>query len=526
MVSFSNPLLTDLGYLLKGISESCYVGKDARYSADFEEIENLLSSTASLYVNATTDWVKVIKLSEKILATESKDLRVLAWLAWGMYKTHSFAGLHAGIVTINKIIEISWDDIFPKKDRTRISTIEWLTSKVESLFEEVFSVKNQLPLFTALLAELEKLDKFLTSKWHDKAPLLLPICRRLERMVNESEKTADAEPKEGAVERVINQVKEVVSNTIGIGPASIESEKEASKLLRDLQDNGRVLCNWWLGQKSADIKALRLNRTLLWLAIDTLPDNKDYLTTLRPIPVDKINNYKERLKQGGFSDLIIDVENSIAKAPFWLDGHYFIWLCLQALQVSAAMFEVEIQLALFLEKLPDVVRLKFFDGTPFASEDTVRWINTHVLPLTDKQQIKLSTDNLVVKKSKSHSWDEVLAECIGNLAKVGFREASNELIKNLKGAVSPRERFFWKLAISKLCLADKKYDLAKTQLENLDDYVHQLGIHKWEPELELEIVCLLYDCCKAMPQSQLIREGKEKLYKRLCFLDMDLILDD
>lgn len=524
-MSFTNPLLKELEYLLKGIADN-YVGKDIRYSSDFEEIESLLSSTTSLFASSTVDWSKVVELSEKILATQSKDLRVLAWFAWGQYKTNSFVGLHAGIFTINKIIEKCWQEIFPKKDRTRISAIEWLTSKIEELFQETFPIKGQLPLFEALLSELTQFDKFLTDKWQDKSPLLFPTCNRLDRMVNDAAQTIEAEPKGGAVERVINQVKEVVSNTIGISATVVENDKEANKLFRDLQDSSRILCGWWLGQKPTDIKALRLNRTLLWMTIETLPEHKDYVTALRPIPADKISSYKERLKQERYSDLIVDVENSISKAPFWLDGHHIIWQCLQALRIDTAMFEVEIQLALFLEKVPEVVKLKFFDGTAFANEDTMSWISTHVLPWTDRQYKKLSTNSLVIEKSDSQKWDNVLQECISNLTKVGFREASNELIKNTKTVVGAREKFFWQLAMAKLCLAAKKYDLAKIQLENLDDYIHQLEIHKWEPNLELEVVFLLYECCKAMPQARLTREEKERLYKRLCFLDMDLILDD
>lgn len=526
-MAVENKLLEQFNNLLKGVAEN-YVGKDIRYSSDFEEIENLLSSTTSLFASTTTDWSKIAELSEKILATQSKDLRVLAWFTWAQYKTNSFAGLHAGLFTFNKIIQKCWTELFPQKDRTRISSIEWLSSKIEELFQEPFPVKEQLPLFEALLAELTQFDQFLTDKWQDKSPLLLPTCHRLERMINNVEQTIESEPKSGPVEKVINHVREVVSNTIGSSNTvtNIDNEKEAQKLFRDLQDNSRILCGWWLGQKFADIKALRLNRTLLWLTVDVLPEHKDYITALRPIPVDKINHYKERFKQEHYSDLIVDVENSLSKAPFWLDGHYIIWKCLQSLRMDDAVTEVEIQLALFLKKLPEVIKLKFFDGTAFADEDTVNWINTSVLPWVDKQHNKLNTSNFVATKSSAQECDNVLQECIDNLKHMSFKEVSLELTKNTKKAISARDKFFWQLAMAKLCLAAKKYDLAKIQLENLDEYMHKLEIHKWEPNLELELVFLLYECCKTMPQSQVTREEKELFHKRLCFLDMDLILED
>lgn len=527
-MSFVNPLLKNYSSLLEAINGDSFVGEDVRYSATFEEVESMLSGSTSLFSSTATDWQKVVELSEKILTTQAKDIRVLAWFSWGLFKIDSFAGLHAGVYFLNELIAKCWDDIFPTKQRTKMSAVEWLSSRLEQLFQESIDVKEQIPLFEALLVELMRLDTFLTDKWQDKSPLLLPTCRRIERMISKTTQVADKDKEsKSVVEKVITQAKEIVTGTAT--PQSIittlDNERDASKLLRNLQDNGRTLCIWWLNQRPTDIKALRLNRTLLWIAIEALPDSKDDVTTLRPVPLDKVNNYKERLAQGRYSDLITDVEISISKAPFWLDGQHIVWQCLHALRMDAAMLELEVQLALFLQRVPRVTELKFHDNTAFANEATVAWINDQVLPRLNNQAGQINA-HIVSSGTGQEAWDEVLQECITNLSREGLKESMAPLVAGLKIATGGREKFFWQLCMAKLCFANKKYELAKTQLENLDEHVHQLGIEQWEPSLALEVVYLLYKCCELLPQSQQVRESKERLYKRLCFLDMDLIVDE
>lgn len=530
-MSFKNPLLSNYA-LLDAISPDSFVGQDARYMESFEVIEKAVSSSAALFTNSATDWDQVVELSNKVLSTQTKDIRVLGWFSWGLFKTHSFEGLHAGVFIINELLIKCWDDIFPVKQKSRIAAFEWLTSRIEQLFMDEVPVIEPKELHQAFLAELTRLDDFLTKYWEDDSPLLLPTCRRIEKSLSDMSaaqgigKDANAE---SVVEKVITQTKGIVTGTVAPSSSlvsSIDNEKDASKLLRMLQDNGRSLCLWWFSQRATDIKALRLNRSLLWIAIESLPENKEGVTALRPVPPDKVNNYKDRLNQGRYSDLINDVEMSISKAPFWLDGQHIVWSCMKALRMDEAMLEIEVQLALFLNRVPELVSLKFHDGTPFANEQTSAWINDNVLPKLKTTASQLSATVSASDGTGKASWDDALQEGIDNLPTKGLKDSMAILMAGLNKAEGGREKFFWRLCMAKLCLANNRYELAKTQLENLDEYIIQLNISDWEPTLALEVVYLLYRCCELLPQSQNIREEKERLYKRLCFLNMDLIMDE
>lgn len=85
--------------------------------------------------------------------------------------------------------------------------------------------------------------------------------------------------------------------------------------------------------------------------------------------------------------------------------------------------------------------------------------------------------------------------------------------------------FFWQLSMARLCFMAKKYELAKTQLETLDQELQRSGVHAWEPDLVLEVLNLLHGCCELLPQNHAVRERKDEIYRRLCHLDLEVVLE-
>lgn len=500
------------------VSSGDYAGQDVRYSPEYESLERELAKASSLHGNGLVDWQKVIEVGEGILRTQSKDLRVATWMTWALQQRESFVGLQAGTAMLFQICQQHWDLLHPRKDRTRAATLAWLIPRIEPLFAESLAIKEQLPLFRQLAANLRGLDECLNAHLGAQAPLLLPLCRRLEEMI---QRASQGQPEPGSVGAVVAQVKQAATNLL-TPISAIESEKDAHKALRAQQDNARPLCNWWLRQRATDLRALRLNRTLLWLPIDSLPErNAEQTTALRSLPADKLRTHIERFEQGQYADLLVDLETSLARSPFWFDGQRLVWECLQALDAEAAMREVEIQFALFLQRLPGVIDLKFFDGTPFAEPATRAWISSHVLPHLQAP----AAPREVHTTHESPAWEHALQEVIPLLRKDGLKSAVQQLKQGLQSARGDRQRFFWQLSMARLCLQAKKYELARTQLESLDEQLQGAALHQWEPDLALEVLHLLHTCCELLPQNHSVRERKDEVYRRLCHLDLEVVLD-
>lgn len=518
-MSYSSKLSAHYLELAKtSISKEGFSGEDVRFSSEYEGLESELSKAQSMHESGQIDWLKICENSETLLRTQSKDLRVCAWLTWGLYQRESFQGLLAGLGLVQHLCENHWAEIHPGKARTRAAALSWLVPRLEQVLNENIPIKEQLPLFRRLLEYLEGLDAACTEHLGDDAPLLLPICRRLKNMV---QRAADNQPEPGLVGAAVAQVKLAATQLFTPG-VPIDNEKEAHKALRAQQENARPLCTWWLKQKATDVRALRLNRTLLWLPIDAIPErNNDQISALRGLPVDKLKAYQDRYDQAQYADLIVELEASLTKAPFWFDGQRMVWECLQELNAEMAMREVETHFALFMQRLPGIIELRFHDGTPFADPATRAWISANVTP-------HLQTSNAPRKVEVAISqlaWELALEEALPILRKDGLKAAVQILKQGLHSAHGGRVRFFWQFALARLCFAAKKYELAKTQLEALDQTLHDSGLQTWEPDLVLEVLNLLHSCCELLPQNHAVRERKEEIYRRLCHLDLEVVLE-
>ena len=114
------------------------------------------------------------------------------------------------------------------------------------------------------------------------------------------------------------------------------------------------------------------------------------------------------------------------------------------------MREVEIQLALFLQRLPRLEELRFHDGTPFADAETRARISGRVLPhvqpaATTRQEEPPASGSI------QPSWELVLQEALPLLRKEGLKPAVQQLKQGLARARGGRERFFWQLSLARLC---------------------------------------------------------------------------
>jgi type VI secretion system protein VasJ len=518
-MSYSSKLSAHYLELAKvSVSKECFAGEDVRFSNEYEALECELGKAQSMHESSQVDWMSVRENCENLLRTQSKDLRVGAWLTWSLYQCESFQGLLAGVGLLHHLCESHWAEVHPSKPRTRAAAINWLVPRLEQVLNENVAIKEQLPLFRGLVEHLEGLDAACTEHLGDEAPLLLPITRRLKTKV---QRAADDQPEPGVVGAAVAQVKQAAAQLFTPG-APIDNEKEAHKALRAQQENARPLCVWWLKQKATDLRALRLNRTLLWLPIDAVPErNTEQITVLRGLPTDKLKAYQDQFDQAKYADLLVELEGSLAKAPFWFDGQRMVWECLQGLNAEMAMREVELHLALLIQRLPGIIELRFHDGAPFADPSTRAWISANVMPHLQRA----SAPRKIEVAGTLPAWELALEEVMPVLRKDGLKPAVRTLKQGLQTAHGGRVRFLWQFALARLCFLAKKYELAKTQLETLDQALQDSGLHAWEPGLALEVLHLLHSCCELLPQNHAVRERKEEIYRRLCHLDLEVVLD-
>lgn len=93
-----------------------YTIKDARTLARNVERKLLQGGDDSEGGGERPDWEPVLELVPKVLAEESKDLELVAWLIEALVREHGFAGVRDGFRLARELVQLYWDTIYPLPD--------------------------------------------------------------------------------------------------------------------------------------------------------------------------------------------------------------------------------------------------------------------------------------------------------------------------------------------------------------------------------------------------------------------------
>jgi len=258
-MSYSSQLYTY--YLELATSEiftQQFAVEDVRFFSEFEALEHERAKAQSMPESGKTDWLKVQEVGEAFVRSQSKDLRVRAWLTWPLYQRDSFSGLLVSYALLQHLCAPPLARIHPSKLRTHTAAIVCLAQCLEHELSEYVVIKEQLPLFRRVVEHQEGLDLVWTKHLGDDARLLLPITLRFA-----VQRAADNEPSLGlAGAAALVQVKPDATPLFA-ADTPIDNVKKPTGAARPARARTAVVC-LVAQQNATDLRALRLNRTLLW----------------------------------------------------------------------------------------------------------------------------------------------------------------------------------------------------------------------------------------------------------------------
>ncbi len=94
--------------------------KDARAAA--REAERSVVFGDETGPETKADWRPILQLCPPVLAEQSKDLEVAAWLIEALVREHGFAGLRDGLRLICGLVDRYWDRLYPLPDEDGVLT--------------------------------------------------------------------------------------------------------------------------------------------------------------------------------------------------------------------------------------------------------------------------------------------------------------------------------------------------------------------------------------------------------------------
>lgn len=472
-----NQPLAELGTAPISAEHPC--GQAARYEPEFEQLEAELAKQESLTPSAV-DWSKVAELSTTILQTKSKDLLVAAYLCRSLMETQRYAGLAAGLRVLRDLVQAHWDGLFPeaKRMRARATAMTWLAEKAGKQVRDTRPKPTEKEAVTEAAVLLKELDGLLVEKMGQDAPGLTDLSRPLKDHQQAFEMPATAKPAVAAAPKPAAASAEI---------AEVLNDSDAKKALRQMQELARKVTKYWLGKDIADARAYRLNRTAGWLTVESAPAQTDGQTQIPAPAPERIKQFETQRQAGQLEALLPELESTLSKAPYWLEGQKLAADALEALgeRGAAARKAVLRELVHFTETVPGLLELKFVGGKPFADDATRDWIAEHAAAGSAQPATGGRT------KSETPPWDEAFNNARATATAGNLDGAVKQLTDGFNATASAHEQFMWRLALAQLLVQSGHANVAAPLLEALVARIEEFRLRDWEPELAVRVYKLL-----------------------------------
>ena len=285
--------------------------------------------------------------------------------------------------------------------------------------------------------------------------------------------------------------------------ALAKAEESPTEALSAKQVTRRLLEGVTAMREQDDTQAVpyRIARSLRWDALRVLPthDEDDGRTRVAPPPEQRCTYLRGLPEKERYRRLISDAEDSFHQSPFhfWLDLQRLVVQGLDALgkPYEAAALAVRRECALLLERLPGLPRLRFRDGTPFASPATRAWLETSVQAVLNSREGAVE-DGAYETPSSADPLDEQFQEARRRLGE-GDLAAALQLMKGSdtsRAGPSGREQFRRRLYSALLCMRAGQHAVARPVLEALGAEADRRELSDWNPPLALEVWSGLCEC--------------------------------
>lgn len=444
------------------------VGEDPGYDDDFQRIREEVNKLSGI------DTGLICELAEKLLTTTCKDLRVVTFYAWARLHQDGEAGLAEGLELMAAMLERFGNQLHPQRARSCKTALEWLgSSRVTdslSLYPEVDVAVMQRITAALLLAEkrFETLDP-------QARPELGALYRALDLRLAQS----------GGANSMVPQTSREDSALSSSASASAPVMNAVTSG-RDLLDQAKVLAKYLRDRPGGWLAGHHLLKSVRWDTLTELPPlDASGRTRLVPPKPDNKAHLKRLYLQNSWSELLEHTDILLAQGVnhLWLDVQWYTWQALVRLDADTVRADIICRdLKGLLARLPGLETLAFNDGTPFADEVTLNWINEKV------RDDVAGWKGEAVAVSASSSDDVLMLEpeVLAKADSEGIDAAINWL-QTRPGYTSSRDRWLMRLLMARVTEQYGKNEMALYLLGELDGSARTLTLEQWTPELTFEV---------------------------------------
>ena len=502
------------------------MGKDPRYQDPFEDLKDEIGNIDA----GTTDWKKVETLAVEVLTTLAKDLNAACYLNVALLVRHGYAGLADGAGILRHLIENHWAGLFPPQERTRRFTFEWLNERLTLFLDNKEPTAEEGPLLEAILEDLRQAQASAQTQAEKYKPSLGKLNGVLGRylQVYEASQPDEAEveaPSEGAdsseppgAESRAGGSPSEPAEPAAAEPVAVDKPAAAPEPPKprptapavELPADDPLPTDAGSSQIRSRLRALiaplrqtsrlsllsyRMLRSLKWDDLTGPPAaDPDSGRTKVDSPKPQQRKALEGLYQGEKWDKLLEASEAAfqnANGTYWLDLQLYSTASLEGIdpngggRVAATLRD---DLRQLLERFPNLSRLSFKDGTPFATQQTRQWIEESV--------VKMDVD--VVGGGGRVEETTLGEEDVDEIKRLFSDKKPVAALAVLQSAVErasiSRSTFQTRLTGAQICLQANHVEWAKDILEDLIQEMASFRFEAWEPETAVEVYHLMALC--------------------------------
>lgn len=444
------------------------VGADPGYDDDFQQMREEVNKLSG------ADTGLICQLAEKVLTTSAKDIRVATYYCWARLHRDGERGLAEGLELLAGLLARFGMELHPQRDRSRKAALEWLAASrmLDSLllFPEVVREDAQQTVGALLL-----INAALSSTPKETQPQLNGLFNALEsRLV-----------KAGGVDAVVPQT---VSDSNRTPAQSYVDAPQLSRITsgQDLLAQARTLASYLREQPDGWLAAHRLMKSLRHDTLHAIPaPDAAGRTRIEPPRADQRALLKRLYLKQSWSEILEQADSCFSRGAnhLWLDLQWYIHQALLKSGRTTLAEMIAADLKGLLSRLSGLETLAFNDGTPFADEVTLNWIQQLMSDSAGGWDADASAN------MPAGNNDDILqleSEAL-MLADSSGTEAALAWLQNRPGMTTSRQQWLLRLVMARVAEQYGKSELATHLLDELGTQATALPLSQWEPALLFEV---------------------------------------
>ena len=402
--------------------------------------------------------------SRLIIESKSKDLRILAYLAFVALRNEQWgdlADIFEGLVTL--VATHTWEKLHPQRPRAREQSLTWLN---EQRFADLLSEKTPHEIDHEAVVRLRTALDTLKGGLEPLYPNGGAFPTALHSAVKKWESQTKPKPKPAA-------------------PEGAAAAPEA-RTPRDIQTDARKAALLLIEAEPDKPMGYRLLRAARWDLVEKEPPNEGGTTQLPAPPQQQRDALAALAGQKEWKKLL-----GAAQQVFTAGANH-LWLDLQRFAAQAAKelgepfngvhHAIVVETALVTRRLPGLVQLKFAEGSPMSDAATQDWLTTDVAGVFSSKDAQAH--------QKDHPGD-ANADRLGAqrrelnelVAAQRFEEAIALMQEAMAASSNECDNLCRTVLLAEVLVKAKRADMAVSLLDSVDAHIDRYELQRWNPGL-------------------------------------------